>query len=490
MPRETFERLLRRRFTLPLLIAGALLLVLANELTYTRAVDAVKSSIALADARIATARVLQLLTDAETGQRGYLLTGRSEYLDVYQKARSELPSRTAEVTSFMASNGASGPTDAQEISATIAAKLDELEKTIALQQAGDRAAALALVDSGGGKRHMDELRSIFERRLAEAATRQQNLRGFIYKALLVKRVVIAALALLLAMGLYLHLLRLRQSDRERAERQQALETQVKERTLTLRTLAGYLQTVREDEKSRLARELHDELGGVLTAGKLTLARAQRRISGDPTMAELLVKVGHQLSEGIALKRKIIEDLRPSTLSTLGLTTALAILSRDVSEQLGVPVHAEIAECHLSPDAELSIYRLVQEALTNISKYAQASEVWVRLKRDAGALQIEIADNGKGFDTGTLQVGSHGLDGMRFRIESLGGTLTVASSIGQGTRIRASVPQEANQPAAVAPEKNLATVADEAGQTVVLANAPAAFGALHAKALHKLASPTK
>jgi signal transduction histidine kinase len=454
MPRETFERLLRRRFTLPLLIAGALLLVMANEMTYQRTVSAVRGGTVRVDARISTARVLQLLTDAETGQRGYLLTGRSEYLDVYQKARTELPSRTAEVISFMASNGASGATDALEISAVIAAKLDELEKTVALQQAGDRAAALVLVDSGRGKHHMDELRSLFERRLAEAATRQQDLRGFIYKALLVKRVAIAALALLLAMGLYLHLLQLRLSDRERRERQQALEAQVKERTLTLRTLAGYLQTVREDEKSRLARELHDELGGVLTAGKLTLARAQRRVSGDPAMTELLVKVGHHLSEGIALKRKIIEDLRPSTLSTLGLTTALAILSRDVGEQLGVPVHAEIAECHLSPDAELSIYRLVQEALTNVGKYAQASEVWVRFKREAGALQIEIADNGKGFDTASLHVGSHGLDGMRFRIESLGGTLAVVSSPGKGTRIRATVPQPSNQPAAAALDHNL------------------------------------
>ena len=110
----------------------------------------------------------------------------------------------------------------------------------------------------------------------------------------------------------------------------------------------------------------------------------------------------------------------------------------MSEQLGVPVRAEIAECHLSPDAELSIYRLVQEALTNIGKYAQASEVWVRLRREAGALQIEITDNGKGFDTANLRVGSHGLDGMRFRIESLGGSLTVVSGVGQGTRIFATV----------------------------------------------------
>jgi signal transduction histidine kinase len=464
MPRETLERLLRRRFTLPLLIAGALLLVLANELTYRRTVNAVREGIYLTDARIETARLLQLLTDAETGQRGYLLTGRAEYLETFDRAKAELPKVIPALTDFVTSTGANGRADALKIADDIAAKLGELDKTIALYQAGSRAAALTLFDSGEGKRHMDSLRSIFQAKLAEAASLQQDARTYIYRALLIKRAIIASLGFTLAMGLYLHLLQLRRADRERADRQQALEAQVKERTLTLRTLAGYLQTVREDEKSRLARELHDELGGVLTAGKLTLARAQRRISGDPTMADLLAKVGHHLNEGIALKRKIIEDLRPSTLSTLGLTTALAILARDVSEQLGVPVHAEIAECRLPPEAELSIYRLVQEALTNIGKYAQASEVWVRLRSEAGALHIEIIDNGLGFDTATLRLGSHGLDGMRFRIESLGGTLTVLSSVGKGCRIRASVPQPNSQSAAaVALNQALPALAGEAGQ---------------------------
>ena len=417
MPRKTFERLLRRRFTLPLLIAGALLLVLANELTYTRTVNAVRDGIALTDARIATARVLQLLTDAETGQRGFLLTGRAEYLDTLNQAKAELPKVIPALTGFVSSIGVNGHSEALKIAEDIAAKVDELEKSVALQQAGSRVAALTLIDAGDGKRHVDSLRSILKDKLGQTASLQQDAREYIYGALGLTRAVIAALSLTLMLGLYLHLLQLRRSDRERSERQQGLEAQVRERTLSLRTLAGYLQTVREDEKSRLARELHDEFGGVLTAGKLTLARARSRSSNDPKMTALLDEAGRRLSEGIALKRKIIEDLRPSTLSALGLTTALAILSRDVSEQLGIPVHAELAECDLSPEAELSIYRLVEEALTNISKYAQASEVWVRLKREADGQQVEVADDGKGFETVALQPGSHVLAGILFRIES-------------------------------------------------------------------------
>ena len=462
MQRETLERLLRRRFALPLLLAGVALFMLANEITYQRTVHALSGGISLTDARIATARVLQLLTDAETGQRGYLLTGRAEYLDPLEKAKAELPQQTRAVTAFFESAGQTRLADPSKILEEIAAKLAELDQTIALWAAGDRSSALRLVDSGAGEGHMDHLRSVFAAKLAEAASLQQEARGFIYRALGFQRALVAALSGVIMMGLYLHLLQLRRFDRELAGRQQTLETQVLERTIALRTLAGYLQSVREDERSRLARELHDELGGVLTAGKLSLARLRSRIHNDPSLLELIEQISRRLSEGIALKRKIIEDLRPSALTTLGLTTALAILTREASEQLGVPVHAEIADVKLSPEAELSLYRLVQEALTNIGKYAQASEVWVRLKREAGALQVEVADNGKGFETANLQVGNHGLAGMRFRIESLGGTLSVVSSVGKGTTISATLPEQAQQAAPAGLEQNPLALTREAG----------------------------
>ena len=100
MPRETFDRLLRRRFALPLLLAGVAILTLFNEIAYHRTALAVRTSSALADARIATAGVLQLLIDAETGQRGYLLTGRAEYLALLEKAKAELQRQTRAVTAF------------------------------------------------------------------------------------------------------------------------------------------------------------------------------------------------------------------------------------------------------------------------------------------------------------------------------------------------------------------------------------------------------
>ena len=151
MQRETLERLLRRRFALPLLLAGVALFMLANEITYQRTVHALSAGISLTDARIATARVLQLLTDAETGQRGYLLTGRAEYLDPLEKAKAELPQQTRAVTAFFESAGQTGLADPLKILEEIAAKLAELDQTIALWAAGDRSSALRLVDPGAGE---------------------------------------------------------------------------------------------------------------------------------------------------------------------------------------------------------------------------------------------------------------------------------------------------------------------------------------------------
>ena len=123
MPRETFDRLLRRRFALPLLLAGVAILTLFNEIAYHRTALAVRTSSALADARIATAGVLQLLTDAETGQRGYLLTGRAEYLAPLEKAKAELPRQTRAVTAFFA-KGETGLADPLKISKKIAERGD------------------------------------------------------------------------------------------------------------------------------------------------------------------------------------------------------------------------------------------------------------------------------------------------------------------------------------------------------------------------------
>ena len=183
MPRKSLERLLRRRFALPLLIVGVALLMLASELTYQRTVHTLRGGIGLTDARIATARVLQLQTDIESGQRGFLLTGRAEYLDTLKRAKAELPQVTRAVTDFFDSTGDDGHAEGLKMLQDIATTLAGVDKTIALWAAGDRSAALTLFDSGTGRRLTDDLRELFEAKLNQARNLQENARGVIYSAL-------------------------------------------------------------------------------------------------------------------------------------------------------------------------------------------------------------------------------------------------------------------------------------------------------------------
>jgi signal transduction histidine kinase len=226
-----------------------------------------------------------------------------------------------------------------------------------------------------------------------------------------------------------------------------LEQQVAHRTHELTVLATHLQTVREDERSRLARELHDELGGLLTAAKLDVARIKNRLvaAGTPDMAERIGHLVKTLDAGIALKRRIIEDLRPSSLSNLGLKPALQILCSEFAKRSEIEVVTQLDDVPLAEDTALSVYRLVQEALTNVAKYARAHRVEVELHAYDGKAVVTVADDGCGFDFDRQRSAGHGLAGMRFRVHSGGGTMTLRSAVGHGTRIVAALPLATGDP---------------------------------------------
>ena len=215
------------------------------------------------------------------------------------------------------------------------------------------------------------------------------------------------------------------------------------RTADLTQLARHLQSAREDERSRLARDLHDELGALLTSAKLDVARIKPKLlQVAPDLVPRLSHLTDALNGGIALKRRIIEDLRPSSLSSLGPKAALEILCAEFAQRSGVAMHMDIDCPTLRPGLDIAVYRMVQEAMTNIGKYAQASTVWVSVNPVDAQLRIEVRDNGVGFDARGVGRGHHGLLGMRFRIQAEQGTLDIDSSPGQGTRVTACVPLQA------------------------------------------------
>jgi signal transduction histidine kinase len=272
---------------------------------------------------------------------------------------------------------------------------------------------------------------------------QQVARVSIFDALLVNRVVVGLLTLTTLIGLLMFLRQLKRQDRERSEERGRLESEVQSRTARLTELARYFQSVREDERASVARELHDELGAVLTVSKLEIARARNKAGGDADILASLARVIQSLDQGIALKRRIIEDLSPSALIHLGLKIALENLCHDMSISLAVPVQLSMIPLQLAPPAQLAVYRFVQEALTNIGKYACATQVTVKVTSLGGYAAVEVQDNGVGFDAEVARAGRHGLSGMQFRAESLGGAMSVFSAAGKGTTLRIEFPQLSN-----------------------------------------------
>jgi signal transduction histidine kinase len=169
--------------------------------------------------------------------------------------------------------------------------------------------------------------------------------------------------------------------------------------------------------------------------------------GSPEIQDRLQHLTETLNQGIALKRRIIEDLRPSSLSNLGLTAALEILCREFSESSRLEFDIALEPVDLDEASELTIYRMVQESLTNIGKYARASRITVTLKNYVFHAEVSVVDDGVGFDPRTVPQSSHGLMGMRHRIEACGGRLDVSSKAGQGTRVTATIPRRQRKPQA-------------------------------------------
>ena len=234
--------------------------------------------------------------------------------------------------------------------------------------------------------------------------------------------------------------RLIQQELQRAVRER-LELEVAQRTTQLTALAQHLETAHEDERARLARDLHDELGALLTSAKLDVARIKARLGASaPEAQERLAHLVGTLNEVIALKRSITEDLRPSSLAHLGLSATLEIQAREFAERSGLGVHTDVLPVSLTPAAELIVFRLVQEAITNITKHAQARHVWVTVAPQGQRVAVSVRDDGVGFNPLVPLSASHGLIGMRFRIEAEGGTLALQSSAGNGTLIQVSLPR--------------------------------------------------
>lgn len=403
----------------------------------------------------------ELLTDAETAQRGFLLTGRDNYLAPLQLATRELPAALARLRGQYASS--EWEALVAEAAQRANEKLSELQLVVKLYREGSTDAWQGLMQSDIGREKMQADSDAVEQLDRNELVQIARDRDAVLRSLTYGRIGVHGLTLLSLFGLAVFLRRnealhaaRREHAQELARERDRLDGEVVRRTAELTELARHLQTVREDERAHLARELHDELGALLTAAKLDVARIRRMTrTAAPEIDERLVHMSELLDQGIALKRRIIEDLRPSALSNLGLIPALEILTQEFAQRSGLQLSLELVNTATDDADRLALYRLVQEALTNVLRHARASQVRVVLDEAEGWLQLSIRDDGQGFNPESVGAGHHGLLGMRYRIESLGGTLQLLSAPGGGTLVLARLPRRPepepqDEPAASAP----------------------------------------
>jgi two-component system sensor histidine kinase UhpB len=206
----------------------------------------------------------------------------------------------------------------------------------------------------------------------------------------------------------------------------------------LRRLARARLESREEERRRLARDLHDDLGQSLAAIKMEL----RSAAGEAGRQRALEIV----DSAVASMRRIVADLRPTLLDDLGAVQAVEACVQQFAERHGMAcdLAVEPPEAQLPPACSTAVYRIVQEALTNVARHADATHAQVRIAVGEDEVRVVVSDDGRGFEPNAQpRPGATGLVGMRERVLALGGCLVVASKPGQGTRLRASIPVRAD-----------------------------------------------
>ena len=223
----------------------------------------------------------------------------------------------------------------------------------------------------------------------------------------------------------------------------------------LRELSAQVLEAREEEKTRIARELHDELGQLLTALKMDLAWLRERLpAGQTEIAAKAAQMHAMLEQTVSSTRRIAADLRPLMLDDLGLADAAGWLVDDFARRSGV--HCELqmpgdgAFDGMDGNIATAVYRALQESLTNIARHSGAKNAWITLAIDDGGLRLEVEDDGRGIQPADLaKAGSLGLKGMRERMSYLGGSLDVATAPRGGTHVRARLPVRGQREAAAA-----------------------------------------
>ena len=219
----------------------------------------------------------------------------------------------------------------------------------------------------------------------------------------------------------------------------------------LKTFAAHLQTIREEERVVISRELHDNLGQILTALRIDLSRLIKKLNDNDknmdihSLADHAAELMPLIDTSIQMTRKISRELRPRILDELGLVAAIEWQVEKFIKRTGVACtfHSDVQKIETEVSNKIAVFRIIQEALTNIARHAHASRVVVRIKQFDQSIIVEVKDNGSGINGNYISgTNSLGLAGMRERAVLLGGTLMIKGKPGEGTVVKLSIPLKA------------------------------------------------
>lgn len=390
-----------------------------------------------------------LLVDSEASVMSYLLMRNDSYLEPYRAGVGRLEPLMASM-SFDIPPDSEDYADLQILKRLVEARFTHLS---GLLNQGQAPLFVAAEQGEVGKQLMDEIRvrlSVLKARREAAhksleASYLQRADSIQYVGYALGFASLVLIVSLFAVQQRQVALRARIHDLLKTENQR-LEAKVNRRTQELSNLASHLTNAREQERQHIARELHDQMGSSLTAAKMDASWLRRTLGtqvGDD-IQERLLRLIESIGSTINLTRRLVDDLQPPLLKGLGLEEALRALVEQF--QIDVPVQTDLPKMTLALSAEqsLALFRIAQESLTNVRKYARATQVKLALFEEEGNVVLCIQDNGQGFNTRNIEVNGHGIAGMKHRTQMFKGSLTLQSVPGEGTHIEARLPLHSNK----------------------------------------------
>lgn len=392
-----------------------------------------------------------LLVDAEASALSFLLMRNDMYLEPYRITAAKLEPLMASMN-FDIPPESEDHADLQILKRLVDAKFQYLGEMLSQGKV-----PVALSEDHGelGKQLMDEIRvrlSVLKTRREKAHKDLENM--YLERAENIQYMgyVLGFASLLLIVSLFLVqqrqvALRARIHDLLKSENSR-LEAKVSARTRELSNLASHLTNAREEERHHIARELHDEMGSALTAAKMDASWLRRSLGSQVSddIQERMLRLIESISTTITLTRRLVDDLQPPLLKGLGLVEALRALSEQF--QMDIPVEMDLPE-HALPlpqSQSLALFRIAQESLTNVRKYAGATQVKLGLFEEEGMVVLSVRDNGVGFETHNIEIHGHGIAGIKHRTQMFSGSLTLRSAPGKGTHLEVRMPFRATSQA--------------------------------------------